>query len=487
METKTKKGTKGNKLFNAREGNNLIRSGKSLEEGCCGTSLSTKRPIFEQYIYSEKEGWGQQTCDQLEGIKPIYSFPTLQNGEFTVVENSLAKKNEYMCKLDLKNVYLCVPLSQDDQKRVMFRWEETSYQFLCLCFGVAPAPCFHKTPKGPHGPFQEDRETHSNLFGQHVDYWQNEGRDYSSTRYSHSFTSVHRICYKSEKVNDDSSSGDRIYGNDSQFKGNDCFPSTEKTTINKTCVSGFASESRDNSFRVNKGVRPPDIDSFGHSPSKTPLSFSPTTTNSGTEEKWLLRSQVLLNKEPRLELLYGMKTSKYTIEGPLFNFQLKLFYRCFVHRLGGSLGRNENWRDMHSAGEKDTHKRTGTSCIKTGPGDLFESTGDKVTAYSDGKYSGPDLLSAFTKKIQMVGLSFQTSLETAITEKVTVTAEYLPSALKKHTDIESRPQIDSSEWKLAPSVFQRLCVKMEKPLIDLFASRVSHQLLTYAAWRIQTV
>ena len=54
LQAKTKKGTKGNKLFNAREGNNLIRSGKSLEEGCCGTSLSTKRPISEQYIYSEK-------------------------------------------------------------------------------------------------------------------------------------------------------------------------------------------------------------------------------------------------------------------------------------------------------------------------------------------------------------------------------------------------------------------------------------------------
>ena len=47
LQTKTKKGTKGNKFFNAREGNNLIRSGKSLEEGCCGTSLSTKRPISE--------------------------------------------------------------------------------------------------------------------------------------------------------------------------------------------------------------------------------------------------------------------------------------------------------------------------------------------------------------------------------------------------------------------------------------------------------
>ena len=34
---------------------------------------------------------GEETCDQLEGVKPIYSFPAFQNGEFTVAENSLAK------------------------------------------------------------------------------------------------------------------------------------------------------------------------------------------------------------------------------------------------------------------------------------------------------------------------------------------------------------------------------------------------------------
>ena len=75
----------------------------------------------------------------------------------------------------------------------------------------------------------------------------------------------------------------------------------------------------------------------------------------------------------------------------------------------GSLGRNENWRDLDSAGEKDAHKRTGTSCIKNGPGDLFESTGDKVTEYADGQYSGPDFLSenrrgGGTKTLQMICL-----------------------------------------------------------------------------------
>ena len=62
-------------------------------------------------------------------------------------------------------------------------------------------------------------------------------------------------------------------------------------------------------------------------------------------------------------------------------------------------------------------------------------------------------------------------------KKVTVTAEYLPSALNKHVDKESRRKANSSKWKLAPSLFQRLCVKKGKSLTDLFASRVSHQLM----------
>ena len=48
---------------------------------------------------------------------------------------------------------------------------------------------------------------------------------------------------------------------------------------------------------------------------------------------------------------------------------------------------------MDLAGEKDAHKRTGNSCIKTSPGNVFESTGNKVTAYSDEQYSSPELIS----------------------------------------------------------------------------------------------
>ena len=70
---------------------------------------------------------------------------------------------------------------------------------------------------------------------------------------------------------------------------------------------------------------------------------------------------------------------------------------------------------MDSVGE-DAHKRTGTSCIKPSPGNLFESTRDKATAYSDGKYTSSDSLSKnkgggrHTKITN--GLSFQTNLGT---------------------------------------------------------------------------
>ena len=61
-----------------------------------------------------------------------------------------------------------------------------------------------------------------------------------------------------------------------------------------------------------------------------------------------------------------------------------------------------------------------------------------------------------TKNLQMVCL-FKQIWALLLRKKVTVTPEYLISALNRHANIESRCKTDSSEWKLAPSVFQRLC------------------------------
>ena len=163
---------------------------------------------------------------------------------------------------------------------------------------------------------------------------------------------------------------------------------------------------------------------------------------------------MLRNKESQLQLLWWVKIIEIYNGRTLIQFPAQALFK---DRGEGSQGRNENWRDMDSAGQKDTPKRTGTSCIKTSPGNLFESTGDKVTAYSDGQYSGLALLSenGCSKNLQMVCLSKQI-WEVLLRKKETVIAEYFPKALNKHADMEYCRKTDSSEWKLASSVFQRL-------------------------------
>ena len=70
-----------------------------------------------------------------------------------------------------------------------------------------------------------------------------------------------------------------------------------------------------------------------------------------------------------------------------------------------------------------------------------------------------------------------------LNNKIMITAEYLPSKMNKDADWESRNHSDSSEWKLDPEVFLQLTKLTWMPDIDLFASRLSHQVPSYMAWR----
>ena len=61
-----------------------------------------------------------------------------------------------------------------------------------------------------------------------------------------------------------------------------------------------------------------------------------------------------------------------------------------------------------------------------------------------------------------------------------ITAEHLPGNLNCKADWESRHQKDSSEWKLYPLIFSKICQMLgKKPETDLLASKLSNQLPRY--------
>ena len=66
---------------------------------------------------------------------------------------------------------------------------------------------------------------------------------------------------------------------------------------------------------------------------------------------------------------------------------------------------------------------------------------------------------------------------------ITFTVESLPSKLNVTADLESRNNSNSSEWKLAPESFQKICQVMGAPQNDLFVSGLSHQIKIYFLWK----
>ena len=62
----------------------------------------------------------------------------------------ILKQGDFICKLDLKDAYFCITLAEELKKFVRCYWEGELYQFLCLCFGLAPVPyIFIKSLKIP--------------------------------------------------------------------------------------------------------------------------------------------------------------------------------------------------------------------------------------------------------------------------------------------------------------------------------------------------
>ena len=68
-------------------------------------------------------------------------------------------------------------------------------------------------------------------------------------------------------------------------------------------------------------------------------------------------------------------------------------------------------------------------------------------------------------------------------KKITLTAAYIPSLQKKIADFKSRNSRDWGDWKLDSQIFQKIKQLWGTPEIDLFASRISHQLPKYYSWK----
>ena len=80
----------------------------------------------------------------------------------------LLRQGDCMAKIDLKDTYFAVPVSNQDKKFLRFRWEQNIYHYKCLPFGLSYASWVF-TNQGCNGCTRRVRHQTLNLYQRHVD------------------------------------------------------------------------------------------------------------------------------------------------------------------------------------------------------------------------------------------------------------------------------------------------------------------------------
>jgi len=82
------------------------------------------------------------TWRPIVNLKPLNSFVRYEHFkmEGLATARHLLQRGDYLGKIDLKDAYFTIPVASVHQPFLRFRWRGVLYQFICVPFGLAPAP-----------------------------------------------------------------------------------------------------------------------------------------------------------------------------------------------------------------------------------------------------------------------------------------------------------------------------------------------------------
>lgn len=137
-------------FFNQEKCSMITKEVKSLLDKKAIFQIPSQQEHFLSHLFLvEKKGGGQRPVINLRGLNNYLIYTHFKMEGIHCVKDMI-QKGDFMIKLDLSDAYLTVPIHQDYQKYLQFRWEGKTYQFLSLPFGISIAPLiFTKLMKVP--------------------------------------------------------------------------------------------------------------------------------------------------------------------------------------------------------------------------------------------------------------------------------------------------------------------------------------------------
>ena len=120
-----------------------------LGKGAIKVVPDCKNQFISNIFVREKKDGGHRPIINLKQLNAFIPYAKFKMETLKNVKGVI-KQNDFMVKIDLKDAYFSLPINRNYRKYTRFRWEGTLYEFLCLTFGIGPAPrIFTKVLKVP--------------------------------------------------------------------------------------------------------------------------------------------------------------------------------------------------------------------------------------------------------------------------------------------------------------------------------------------------
>ena len=198
------------------------------------------------------------------------------------------------------------------------------------------------------------------------------------------------------------------------------------------------------------------------------------------------RTVVVLSLESRGELMWW-KNCFLSTTGKIFWFQKnrkQFFSENLKGRMGSSFGPLRNRRTLVLGGANPAHKCSRTSSS-------FSSNKSLATQNRQATCSVCNRQPNCSNIHKQIRWNPLTSTFILSNRTMAFCSENEPNSVSSLcaanknciADRKSRVFNDSLEWMLNPQVFQQILLKMHGLEVDLFASRINHQLTAFVSWR----
>ena len=440
-----------------------------LEKGAIRLVHYTPGQVLSNiFLREKKEGTFRPIID----LKRVNEYIPYVKFKMETLKNirDLLKKGDLMVKIDLKDAYFTVPLSQNSLKYVRFSWQGSLYEFLCMMFGLGPAPrIFTKIMKVPMSLlrrlkiriviYMDDMLLMGAGWTEII-----QARDTTI----HVLESLGFIINYKKSVLDPSTQIEFLGVMVDSMEMTLSIPQSKMQKLISLCQKTLAQPTMSmRKLAKVLGTLKATAPGFSWAPLQT--RYLQQILVQGTKQGLSYEAMVTLSEEATWELKWWLDNMKLLNGKSLSVNPPDLFIstdaakgkrggwgaECHGTRTGGPWKTAE--KSLHINVLELIAAELGLKTFTKGMfGISVHLKMDNTTALSNVVKMGG------TKNLDMIHISKR--LWTYLLDnKIELTVEYIPSKLNVEADWESRNWVDSSEWMLNPQVFQQICHRWGYP------------------------